>query len=157
MRMIKIFCATGLMTMIWQTSTTMAAPSTDACALLTSAQVGAALGGTIGPGKALATGVCQWSQQGKPGDPLLKLDVDLVTPDHYSRLKTVTAGKVTSVSGLGDDAFYSTFVQGKTILTTLNVKKGTAAVVIRVSGGTMSAEEYQTREKAIAVALLPKL
>lgn len=157
MRMIKIFCAAGLMTMIWQTSTTMAAPPADACALLTPAQVGAALGGTSGPGKALATGVCQWSQQGKPGDELLKLDITLVTPDHYTRLKTVTTGKVTSVSGLGDEAFYSTLVQGKLTLTTLNVKKGTAAVVIRVSGGTKPAEEYQTREKAIAVALLPKL
>jgi len=40
---------------------------------------------------------------------------------------------------------------------TLNVRKGATAVVIRVSGGTKSAEEYQAKEKAVAVALLPKL
>jgi hypothetical protein len=88
---------------------------------------------------------------------LLKLDVNLITPDHFTRLKTVTAGTVTNVSGLGDDAFYSTFTQGHTTLTTLNIKKGSAAVTIRVSGGTKPADEYQAKEKAVAVALIPKM
>jgi hypothetical protein len=66
-------------------------------------------------------------------------------------------GTITSASGLGDEAFYSTLTQGHTTLTTLNVRKGATAVVIRVSGGTKSAEEYQAKEKAVAVALLPKL
>ena len=134
----------------------LAAPS-DPCALLTTAQVSAALGGPVGNGRALTQGVCQWSQQGKPGDVLLKLDVNLITPDHFTRLKTVTLGTVTTVGSLGDEAFYSTFTQGRTTLTTLNVKKGDAAVTIRVSGGTKPAEEYQTKEKAVAQALLPKL
>lgn len=136
---------------------TMAAGPSDPCALLTPAQVSAALGGTVGSGRALTAGVCQWAQQGKAGDPLLKLDVNVITPEHFSRLKTVTAGTVTSVSGLGDEAFYSTLIQGRTVLTTLNVRKGATAVVIRVSGGTKSAEEYQAKEKAVAVALLPNL
>jgi hypothetical protein len=134
-----------------------AAPPTDACALLTTAQAGAALGGAAGPGKAITTGICQWGQQGKPGDVLLKLDVNLIAPDRFTRLKTVTLGTVTTVSGLGDEAFYSTFTQGRTTLTTLNVKKGSAAVTIRVSGGTKPVAEYQAKEKAAAVALLPKL
>ncbi len=140
-------------------SMSVAAPPADACALLTMEQVSAALGGPIGPAKPLATGICQWTQQGKPGEPLFKLDVNLVTPDHFARLKTVTLGTVTNVGGLGDEAFYSTFTQGHTTLTTLNVRKGTAAVTIRVSvsGGTRPAEEYQAKEKAIALALLPKL
>jgi hypothetical protein len=88
---------------------------------------------------------------------LLKLDVNLVTPEHFTRLKTVMTGTVTNVGGLGDDAFYSTLTQGHTTLTTLNIKKGTAAVTIRVSGGTKPAEDYQAKKKAIATALLPKL
>ena len=101
--------------------------------------------------------MCQWSQQGKPGDVLLKLDVTVVTPERYTRMKTVTVGTVTPVAGLGDDAYYSTFQQGRTTLTTLNVKKGNAAVTIRVSGGTKPAEEYQAKEKAVAQAIVPKL
>jgi len=133
-----------------------AAPS-DPCALLTAAQVSAALGGTVGNGKSLASAVCHWSQEGKAGDPLLKLDVTVITPEHFTRLKTVTIGTVTSASGLGDEAFYSTLTQGHTVITTLNIRKGATAVVIRVSGGAKSADEYQAKEKAVAVALLPKL
>lgn len=146
----------GPLVLIPVLAATAARPS-DPCALLTTAQVSAALGGTVGSGKALTTGVCQWAQQGKAGDPLLKLDVTVITPEHFTRLKTVTVGTVTSASGLGDEAFYSTLTQGHTILTTLNVRKGATAVVIRVSGGTKSAEDYQAKEKAVAVALLPKL
>ena len=135
----------------------MAAAPADPCALLTPAQASAALGGTVGAGKSIASTVCQWSQQGKPGTVLLKLDVNIVTPDRYARMKSVTIGTVTPVSGLGDDAYYSTLQQGHTTMTTLNVKKGATAVTIRVSGGTKPAEEYQAKEKAVAQALLPKL
>lgn len=78
----------------------------------------------------------------------MKLDVNLITPEHFTRLKTVTIGTVTDVGGLGDEAFFSTFTQGHTTLTTLNIKKGTAAVTIRVSGSMKPAEEYQAKEKA---------
>jgi hypothetical protein len=137
--------------------TSVAAAPADPCTLLTTEQVSAALGGAVGPAKPLGTGVCQWTQQGKPGDVLLKLDVNLVTPERFTRLKTVTIGTVTTVGGLGDDAFYSTITQGRTTLTTLNIKKGTAAVTIRVSGGTKLAEDYQAKEKAVGLALLSKL
>jgi len=120
-------------------------------------QVSAPLGGTVGSATPLATGVCQWTQHGTPGEVLLKRDVNVVTPERFTRVKTVTIGTVTIVGGLGDEAFYSTFTQGHTTLTTLNIKKGTAAVTIRVSGGTKPAEEYQAKEKAVAVALLSKL
>jgi hypothetical protein len=158
MRTILTNCATMMVTLLLiAPSTGMTAPPTDACSLLTTAQVSAALGGSVGPGRSLAKGLCQWTQQGKPGDVLLKLDVNLITPEHFTRLKTVTVGTVTNVGGLGDEAFYSMFTQGQTTLTTLNIKKGSAAVTIRVSGGTKPAEEYQAKEKAVAVALVPKI
>ena len=135
----------------------MAQPPADVCSLLTTEQVSAALGGSVAAGKALTKGVCQWTQLGKPGDVLLKLDINLITPEHFTRLKTVTVGTVANVGGLGDEAFYSTFTQGHTTLATLNVKKGSSAVTIRVSGGTKPAEEYQAKEKAVALALVPKL
>ena len=135
----------------------MAQPPADVCSLLTTEQVSAALGGSVAAGKALTKGVCQWTQLGKPGDVLLKLDINLITPEHFTRLKSVTVGTVANVSGLGDEAFYSTFTQGQTTLAPLNVTKGSSAVTIRVSGGTKPAEEYQAKEKAVAIALVPKL
>ena len=158
MPMVMTHCPTTIVTLLLLLpSTGMAAPPTDACALVTTGQVSTALGGTVGPAKPLATGACQWTQQGKPGDVLFKLDINLVTPERFTRLKTVTIGTVTNVSGLGDDAFYSTFTQGHRTLTTLNIKKGSAAVTIRVSGGTKPVEEYQAKEKTVAMAVLSKL
>jgi hypothetical protein len=46
---------------------------------------------------------------------------------------------------------------GNTTNTTLNVKKGDTAVVVRVFGGQKPVEEYQAKEKAVAQAILPKL
>jgi len=138
---------------VWASRATAAS---DPCTLLTPAQVSAALGGTVGAGKPVA-GTCHWSQDGKAGAELLKLDVNIVTLDRYNRMKSVTVGTVSAVSGLGDDAYYSTLQQGRTTLTTLNIKKGSTAVVIRVSGGTKAAAEYQAKEKAVAQALVPKL
>lgn len=133
-----------------------AAPS-DPCALLTAAQASAALGTTVSAGKPLASTVCQWQQEGKTGSELLKLDITLITTDRFARMKSVTIGTVTNMGGVGDDAYYSTLKTGKTTNTTLNVKKGDTAVVIRVFGGQKPVEEYQAKERAAAQALLPKL
>jgi hypothetical protein len=60
MRTILKHRATPVMTLLLaHPSTSVAAPPTDSCALLTTAQVNAALGGAVGPAKPLATGVCQ--------------------------------------------------------------------------------------------------
>jgi len=142
---------------VFASATALVAAPADPCALLTAAQASAALGGTVGEGKPVVGKVCQWQQQGKTGAELLKLDVNLITPDRFARMKSVTAGTVTSVGGLGDDAYYSTLKTGRTSISTLNVKKGDAAVVIRVSGGAKPLEEYQAKEKAVAQAILPKL
>ena len=48
-------------------SLALAAPPADACALLTQAQAGVALGGTVDAGKPLTSQTCHWNQQGKAG------------------------------------------------------------------------------------------
>jgi hypothetical protein len=138
-------------------SSARAAAPHDPCSLLTQAQASAALGGPVGPGKSIAGSVCQWQQQGKPGAELLKLDVNVVTVERYNRAKSVTIGTVMPVSGLGDDAYFATIKTGPTTVATLNVKKGDAAVIIRVSGGTKPVDEYEAKEKAVAQAIVPKL
>ena len=143
--------------LVFASATALVAAPSDPCALLTAAQASAALGGTVSEGKPVVGKVCQWQQQGKTGAELLKLDVNLITAYRFARMKSVTTGTVTNVGGLGDDAYYSTLKTGHTTISTLNVKKGDAAVVIRVSGGTKPVEEYQAKEKAVAQAILPKL
>jgi len=155
-RMISSFLAVSICFVFGTAIAIVAAPS-DPCTLLTPAQASAALGGTVAAGKPLAGTVCQWQQQGKAGTELLKLDVNLITVERFARMKSVTVGTVTNVGGLGDDAYYSTLKTGRISITTLNVKKGETAVVIRVSGGEKPVEEYQAKEKAVAQAILPKL
>jgi len=139
-------------------SSLVAAPP-EPCAMLTTAQAGAALGGTVGTGKPLGATVCEWKQEGKPGTASLRLDITVITPDRFARTKSAFAGTVTNVSGVGDDAYYATIKSGQTINTGLSVKKGDTAVVIRVMGigGQKPVEEYQAKEKAVAQAILPKL
>ena len=87
-------------------SSSIAAP--DPCSLLTTAQASAALGGSASAGTPLASTVCAWKQQGKPGDALLRLTITVITVERHDRTKSITAGAVTNVAGLGDDAFYAT-------------------------------------------------
>jgi hypothetical protein len=155
-RMMSSFSAILICFTFGSAFSSVAAPA-DPCALLTPAQAGAAIGGTVTAGKSITGNVCQWQQEGKTGAALLKLDINVITPDRYARMKSVTVGTITNVGGLGDDAYYSTLKTGATTITTLNIKKGETAVVIRVSGGEKPVEEYQAKEKAVALAILPKL
>jgi hypothetical protein len=129
----------------------------DPCTLLTSAQASAALGATVPAGKPLAPTVCEWREEGKVGTAALRLDITVITPERFAQTKSATVGTVTNVSGVGNDAYYSTIPSGATISTGLSVKKGDTAVVIRVMGGHKAVEEYQAKEKAVAQTILPKL
>jgi hypothetical protein len=140
-----------------QAAIAIAAPPADSCALLTQAQASAALGVPVGAGKSLVPTVCQWEQPGKPGEELLKLDVNVVTVERFNRMNAVSLGTITPAGGLGDDAYYATMKVGRTTNTTLSVKKGDTAVTIRVWGGAKPVDEYQSKEKAVAQAILPKL
>jgi len=156
---VKRTIATSILTfalILIATSFSIAAPA-DPCALLTAAQATAALGGSVTAGKPLASTVCQWDQQGKTGDMLLKLTITVITVERHNRTKSSTTGTVTNIGGVGDDAFFATMNTGTTTNTTLNLKKGDSAVVIRVYGGKKPVEEYQAKEKAVAQAILPKL
>jgi len=129
----------------------------DPCALITQAQASAVLGVPVAAGKSLVSSVCHWDQAGRPGSELLKLDINVVALDRFNRIKSVSAGTITPVTGIGDEAYYATLNTGRIVTTTLNVKKGGNAVIIRVSGGAKPAEEYQAKEKAVALVVVGKL
>jgi len=136
---------------------TYAAPPSDACSLVTAAQVSAALGVTVGDGKGSVPHECEWSQPGAGvgGKGVL---VEILGPmgsmkpvDRFNTVKAPVPRIVkTPVSGLGDDAVYV-----ETAGAALYVKKGDFVFEIRIHGFPL--EEIKAKEKTLAVDVMAKL
>jgi hypothetical protein len=130
-----------------------AAPPTDACALLTPAQVSAALGASTGAGKSLTSKLCQW---GSPDAYGKKLGVILTLQNAraftYAKMQVGDGITKVPVSGVGDDAVY-----GKTpgYATVLTVKKGDVVFTVHVSG--FPDDQIKAKEKTLALDVLGKL
>jgi hypothetical protein len=111
---------------------------TDACTLLTPAQVGAAIGGTVGAGTHVAPNfvkTCTWVEHyvGSTAGKIVTLNLNPIGPyDERKQTATQEAGMVKGAAvtpgGVGDDSFY--FVQGPQV--SLDVKKGATAFKIWV-------------------------
>jgi hypothetical protein len=131
-----------------------AAPS-DACALLTPAQVGAALGAPVEAGKPITPTdhkVCTWAG-GKAGFVTLMLQT-AQSFDAARRQAPDLAGavSVTPVSGLGDGAMFV----GMGDNTGLVVKKGAVSFKVAVYQHT-TIDKKQAAEKILAAQALAKL
>ncbi len=130
-----------------RTAAAQAAP----CSLLTSAQVTAAVGVSVGEAQPIANTGCQWSA------PHMLVTVSLWDGSKWDKMKTPVPGmNRSSVSGLGDDAFYTTMgpASGKQFAT-LSIKKGGTAYLIKVYGPSVS--EQMSMEKTLAGNVLAKL
>ncbi len=138
---------------------TLAAPAAraapaDACALLTAAQVGAVLGGTAQAGTPIMPTdhkVCTW----RAADGASWVTLMLQTPQAANsgrQLGTVGSIVVTSVSGLGDGAYY--LAVGDQV--GLIVKKGGAAFKVAVyKHGPVAGKE--AGEKVLAGEILSRM
>jgi hypothetical protein len=129
-----------------------AAPPTDACALVTPAQVSAVLGVTVGPGEHVfpsSTTLCGFGSAGAAK----RVVVAIITPVMFANEKHPLQGiKEEMLGGVGDDAHYMTtpgFGTG------LSVIKGGFAFKIRVYGFPI--EQIQAKEKTLAQKVLAKL
>jgi hypothetical protein len=130
-----------------------AAPPADACSLLTPAQVSAALGISVGPGKRLTPRLCQWGTPdlaGKKKGVMLTLQDPLA----FTYAKMPAGHGITKVpaSGIGDDAVYGTTPGYPTVLT---VKKGDVVFVVHVGG--FPDDQIKAKEKTLALDILAKL
>jgi hypothetical protein len=120
------------------------------CSLLSSAEVSAAVSANVGPAQPIATTGCSWSA------PHIIVTVSLWDASKWAKMKAGLPGiSTSSVAGLGDDAFFSTMGSAEKQFTTLTVKKGDTAYVIKVYGG--SAAEQMSSEKTLAGNVLAKL
>jgi hypothetical protein len=120
------------------------------CSLLTSAEVSAAVGANVGAAQPIATTGCSWSA------PHIIVTVSLWDASDWGKMKTPYPGmSKTSVPGLGDDAFFTTMGSAEKQFTTLTVKKGSTAYMIKVYGS--NATDQMAKEKTLAANVLAKL
>lgn len=132
-----------------------AADAGNACSLLTTSQVSAALGGDVAVGESVGPKKCRWKQTGTAG---LVADLDFWEPKTVDSLKTTAAlthTTVTAVPGLGDDAFYLSRTQVQSEI--LYVKKGSHAFSVHIMGKKLSNDEMRAKEKALAQNVVAKL
>jgi hypothetical protein len=121
------------------------------CSLLTSAQVTAAVGVSVGAAQPIANTGCSWTA------PHMIVTLSLWDGSKWDQMKTPVPGmNRTAVSGLGDDAFYTTMgpASGKQ-MATLSVKKGSAAYLIKVYGPNVT--DQMSMEKTLAGNVLAGL
>lgn len=134
---------------------TYAAPPTDACSLLTQAQVSAALGVSVGPGQHLVgPKMCVWPSPGQSGPKSKRASLGLKDPGAFAYAKMPAGQGVTKtpVSGVGDDAVSGARPGLTPILT---VKKGDVVFVVTVDG--FPADEAAAKEKTLALEVLSRL
>ena len=133
-----------------------AASPDDACSLLTPAQVGAALGVSIGAGTYVTPTfkrTCTWNATVNGGGTVT---LNLQNPSQYeSGKKLASNGKsvsASSIGGIGDDAYYF----GTDKLVSLIVKKGNVAFKVAVYG-PIPIEKQQAAEKSLASQVASQL
>ena len=134
------------------------APHDDACALLTDAQVSAALSVPVGAGSyqiPTFKKTCSWNSTGNSTKGATSVVLMLEGLDAYQAGKATRQSKTTSVkpiSGIGDDAYC--LAVGSNV--GLIVKKRNVAFKIAVFG-TLPIEKKQAMEKALAQQIVSKL
>jgi hypothetical protein len=139
-----------------------AAAPTNACALLTQAQIATALGVEVDAGKnIIGVDDCRWIQKGATaGSDGALLQVNLTKAQSFEIGKTMVPNwNKTPVTGLGDEA-YSADRGGKItfpISPSLSVKKGPVFVVIIAKVPKASLDQTKDVEKKVASAVLEKL
>ena len=134
-----------------------AAPPRDACSLLTQAQISAELGVSVQAGEhvvANAPGLCGWAPPGGPTISGRKVVLSLKTTEAFNIGKTPIKGIIkTPVSGIGDDAYYTT---ASGLGTNLSVRKGDVAFNIALHGD-FPVDRIKAKEKTLALQILSKL
>jgi hypothetical protein len=135
----------------------VAAPAGDACALITPAQVGAALGVSVGAGSYVTPTykrTCTWTATTSGGGYVTLLLQDVSGFEGGKRLALVGAKNMslTSISGVGDDAYY--LAVGDQV--GLIVKKGNAAFKVAVYAH-IALDSKEAKEKTLALNVLAGL
>jgi hypothetical protein len=125
-----------------------AAPTGDACSLLTPAQVGAALGVSVGAGSYVTPTfkkTCTWNATTSGGGYVTLALQTVAGFEGGKQLGQTASISLTSISGVGDDAYY--LAVGDQV--GLIVKKGNAAFKVAVYAH-IPVESKKAKEKTLA-------
>ncbi len=120
------------------------------CSLLTPSEVSSVVGGTAAAGQPIGDKGCSRTA---PGQPPKTVTLVLAGEKEFAVAKTPPTASIKPVpaSGIGDEAIYNRMGQ----LSSLAVRKGKVVFIIRMYG--ISQDQIEVKEKAIAIAVLPKL
>jgi hypothetical protein len=131
-----------------------AAPSEDACSLLTPAQVTAAVGVSVGAGQYVGTSkkTCTWYATGSAKQGAKYVTLLLQGPDAFQGGKTLPRVTIVPVSGVGDDAYYLAVLEQVGLI----VKKGNVGFKVAVYG-QLPLEKKEAMEKALAQQIVSAL
>ena len=137
-----------------------AAP-TDACAMLTLAQVSAALEATSQAGKhisATITTSCIWSDDTAASIDHRRVTLSILHPQSFDLPRSTGAMKTAPAQGIGDDAYYVLYGKESP---QLMVRKGGVQFSIRILNGfkfkPFTFEQEQSKEATLAQAALKAL
>lgn len=136
------------------TQSVSAAEADDACAIVTTAQVSAAVGVAVGDGTYVTPTfkkTCTWVPSDSASG-IRAITLNLQTPERFAGGKGgMNSTLVTSAPGIGDDAYYL----GEGSTEGLFFKKGQHAFKIAVYS-TQPLEKKRAAEKALAQLVLAK-
>ena len=129
-----------------------AAPPTNACSLLTAAQVSAIVGAPVGAGSPLIPSSpkeCQWRATAAGSKIRVQLFLKDARAFALAKMPLQGIAKV-AVSGIGDEAVYSTGP-------VLSVKKGNVVFDVHVLSYGLPEDKAKAMEKSLALDVLAKL
>jgi len=169
-RRISAVCAAALLAAVTQASApfepnarraTTSTVAPDACALLSDAQISAALEVTTFPGKHLgstSTTTCIWSSDPTGSGDSRRVTLSIITVAAFDRGKSSPVIHTEPAQGVGDDAYYEVFRADSPFLV---VRKGSVAFTVRVVNGlklkAFTNDEERSKEKTLAQAALKGL
>jgi hypothetical protein len=136
-----------------------AAPPADACALITTEQMSKIFGVQLPAGTYTAPGftkTCTWSAPASPAPHIRTISLMVQSSDSFEAAKQMQQAskfEMETVSGVGDDAYYSSIGSG---VTSLIVKKGNVAFKIGMYGD-FPLDKKKAMSKAMALQVLSKL
>ncbi len=156
---IKLAAACAALSLLSVTAMPSAArQETDACTLLTPAQVSAAVGFPVPAGTHVMPSfvkTCTWTGTNKTGVQFVTLYLQTAAAyDGSKRMATqmTAVGAVVKSAGVGDDSYY--FVEGPQV--SLEVKKGSVAFKVSVYK-KIPVDQKEGMELTLAKEVLPKI
>jgi hypothetical protein len=130
------------------------------CSLLTPDQVKAVVGGAVTPGTPGGTKDspdCTWKDAKGQNSDQPRVYVSLKTRDNFNvtRAQMSNTGRLASVTGVGEDAFFVSSPAGSTVY--LYALGKHHLLLLQANLPNASRQDNQAAEKALANEILPKL